>query len=300
MNALYQLLRKLVLPSNATSGARIVLDGTTNAILMYSAANNLIESISATAGVDSAGNHYPAGYCQFGDVTTNIPFVNILNGVVYQGILANRSSNVDYTHVMLTAADSPTSAEFNSPWTAGNNAVQFLYTAGTGSTVGTNAPSFQMQTRGAGNFPLDAVILGALRGGDVTNGPATWQTPAYNPNWADSSAFNGQLGQAVLRFRKGNEDNVRIYGCAVASAGAGAVPFVLPVGWRPLGAPNPPNGTVMIPAMQFDPTGGKVISAMARIDGSGNITFSTAQGFAAIVAGTQVWISGEFPIGNLP
>lgn len=51
----------LTLPTGAVSGARIVLDGLSDVILVYDAADDLIVSIAGSAGVDPYGNAYPQG-----------------------------------------------------------------------------------------------------------------------------------------------------------------------------------------------------------------------------------------------
>lgn len=56
------LLNVLTIPPGATSGARIVLDGTRGAIFIYNAANQLVGSWSGTAGNDGLGNNYPADF----------------------------------------------------------------------------------------------------------------------------------------------------------------------------------------------------------------------------------------------
>lgn len=56
------LLNILTIPPGATSGARIVIDGTRGAIFIYNAANQLVGSWSGTAGNDGLGNNYPADF----------------------------------------------------------------------------------------------------------------------------------------------------------------------------------------------------------------------------------------------
>lgn len=54
------LLNILTIPPGATTGARIVIDGTRGAIFIYNASNQLVGSWSGTAGNDGLGNNYPA------------------------------------------------------------------------------------------------------------------------------------------------------------------------------------------------------------------------------------------------
>lgn len=72
-------LTSLTLPTGATSGARIVLDGTTDTELVYDASGNLIASIAATSGTDGFGNSYPAGISSSGGLISNSIFL-LYNG----------------------------------------------------------------------------------------------------------------------------------------------------------------------------------------------------------------------------
>jgi len=79
-------LNSLTLPEGATSGARIVLDGTTDAELVYNAAGALIASIAATAGADALGNTYPAGISATAGVISQSLFL-LYNGTPTHGNL---------------------------------------------------------------------------------------------------------------------------------------------------------------------------------------------------------------------
>lgn len=296
MQAIYQLLRKLVLPSNATTGARIVIDGNSNAILIYNAANQLTEAISPVSGTDAAGNAYPSGYTAFNPAATPISFTNIKDGIVYQGFIPNATTQPDFTHISFLEAASPTTAEYQSPWTAGNAPIQELYTAGTGSAFGSTAPSLQIQSGGAGNFPVDAVLLGALRGGDPVNGAYAWQTPSYNANWSGTNTFNGQSTVPTLRFRIDNENNLWLYGAFLAGAVApGTTIFVLPAGFRPVSQGGGSN--FFVDAARV--TGGIFSKGNLRIDTSGNVVTANANGLG-VAANDQFWVNGKIAMGALP
>ena len=62
----------ITLPTGAVSGTRIVLDGASDVILIYNAADELAISISPTSGTDSYGNDWVAGVACYdaGDATT--------------------------------------------------------------------------------------------------------------------------------------------------------------------------------------------------------------------------------------
>lgn len=58
-------LRRLILPFGKSTGTRIDLDGVNGWILVYNAANELILSLSPTAGTDASGNSFVAGYAAY-------------------------------------------------------------------------------------------------------------------------------------------------------------------------------------------------------------------------------------------
>lgn len=276
-------------------GTNFELD--TSGMFFYSgtpAHGNLIASIANTAGTDAHSNPYPAGFNSQLDGTTGDPFALMRAGQLILGQIGAAGAQ-DIANAGAISVNSSGTMIVDSPLTATfTHGLQLLLEpAAAGSKP---VALFQGQTN-TDNVSVQAI--GAFVGGDPTNGVATWQVvgvggaAAYAANWASSTTFNGQAGQMVLRYRLTNENAVRVVGCAAATTGANIVPFILPAGFRPT------LGNCMIPAMQFDPTSGKVISSFARVDGSGNIAFATPQGFAAIVNGTQVWIDGVVQIGTI-
>lgn len=93
VQALYQFQRKIVLPTGATTGARIVIDSTQNAIFIYDASNNLVESIAAGSGTDAtSGQKYIAGDTVY-DRVNNI-FANLQAGLVSFGQISGGNMDV--------------------------------------------------------------------------------------------------------------------------------------------------------------------------------------------------------------
>lgn len=77
----------LTLPTGATNPSqRIVLDGTSDTILVYNNSGALIASVAATAGTDGLGNNYPAGISATGGVTSQSTFL-LYNGTPAHGNL---------------------------------------------------------------------------------------------------------------------------------------------------------------------------------------------------------------------
>lgn len=284
------------IPTGATSGERITLDGTRGAIFIYSIAGNLIGSLAGMAGTDPAGNAYPVGFTEFADVNTNIAFTNIFSGIVYEGFLANRSSTPDYTHISFLGAQSPLTSEYQSPWTAGNSTVQVLYTAAAGSTMGVNSPNVAFQANGSVTTDLFMSIIGAIAGGDSVNGIASWQAPSYNANWSATSTYSGQSPVTPLHYRKDAENNLWLYGAFLAGAVLpGTTVFVLPVGYRPISLFG---GTNQFLDCQRD-SGGTITTGRLRVDTSGNVVVAIANGLNLAV-NDQFFANGKIPLGQIP
>lgn len=283
------------IPTGATSGERITLDGTRGAIFIYSSAGNLIGSLAGMAGTDPAGNAYPVGFTEFADVNTNIAFTNIFSGIVYEGFLANRSSTPDYTHISFLGAQSPLTSEYQSPWTAGNSTVQVLYTAASGSSMGVNSPNVAFQANGSVTTDLFMSIIGAIAGGDSTNGIASWQTPSYNTNWSATGTFNTQ-GVTPLHYRKDAENNLWLYGAFLAGAVLpGTTVFVLPTSYRPLSLFG--GGNFLLDCSRL--SGGAVTVGKLRVDTSGNVVVANVNGLGLAV-NDQFFANGRIPLGQIP
>lgn len=61
-------------------GARVVVDGSRTAMLIYNASNQLVQAVSPNSGTDSQGNFYDAGFWSF-DEATGLSF-QLFNGEV--------------------------------------------------------------------------------------------------------------------------------------------------------------------------------------------------------------------------
>lgn len=284
------------IPTGATSGERITLDGTRGAVFVYSNAGNLIGSLSGSAGTDGFGNAYPVGFTEYADVNTNIAFTNMFSGIVYEGFLANRASTPDYNHISFLAAQSSLTSAYQSPWTAGNSFVQMLFTAAAGTTMGVNSPNLALAANGSVNTDLFMSILGAIAGGDSINGIAAWQAPSYNANWSASSTYNGQSPVTPLHYRKDAENNLWLYGCFAAGGTLpGTTVFVLPVGYRPVSLFG---GNNQFLDCQRD-SAGTVTTGRLRIDTSGNVVVANANGLGLVI-NDQFFANGKIPLGQIP
>lgn len=109
----------LTLPGGAVTGARIVIDGTRDAIFVYDAAGALFASLAATAGTDGLGNAFLAGLTFYNGghvignwsaggfeiITPNAPTSMISVTPVFS---ANVSPKLQWTNALSPAGGLPT------------------------------------------------------------------------------------------------------------------------------------------------------------------------------------------------
>ncbi|MFJ2174321.1 hypothetical protein ACIOHE_15585 [Streptomyces sp. NPDC087851] len=184
-----------------------------------------------------------------------------------------------------------------------------LYYAGTPMvTVGINgAASFAGQLSaqtlniGSGSSSIggDLTVTGASSvgadqsiGGAVKKTGETWQTPAFAATWASGTALGGNATFRGLQYRKTADDEVRVVGAAVSS-GAGTTITTLPAGYRP-----PANKRALIRAY-FSSGSGTPTSGWAQVTEGGVIAVGSSISGYTIANGTQCYIDGTFPLGNL-
>lgn len=80
----------IVLPTGATSGARVIIDGTNDRILVYDQNGALVESVAASAGADDAGNAYVQGFGSYAPDAARA-YTQLTNGGVAFGVLTDPS-----------------------------------------------------------------------------------------------------------------------------------------------------------------------------------------------------------------
>lgn len=209
----------LTLPTGATTGARIVLDGTSDTILVYDSLNNLVESIAVTAGTDAAGNHYAAGDTVY-DHTGNT-FASLQSGILYCGALVNGApdiANAAQVHYLPVGNGDFQLLSNLRPLTNQNNAMQLLMVPGNSTNLG--GPQFTMADF-LGTAPVRGNIAGALQ---------YMLTGQTLPGWQNLQASDMAAGYTniSLRYRIDVEDNLIIDGeftqtTGVTGAGGAAI-----------------------------------------------------------------------------
>lgn len=262
-------VNSLTIPTGATTGARIVIDGSSDAILLYNSTNNLIISLAATAGTDSLGNSYPAGLNVSGGGLINVPAPTpgsvVFTSEVYGDAFARMNFLVDGT---MTWGNGAAPADTN------------FYRSQTG----------QLQTDGAlgvgTKLKVNTYIVREVSGQD-----AAWQTVAnggitLNAGWATDAT---SPGTQLLQYRIDAQDNLVIVGCChTTSATPSATIFSV-------------AGLYMPKALQraaVDQSAGGVqsINRVNISSSTGAVTLATA----VAAANVDVYFDVCVPLGNLP
>ncbi len=269
----------ITLPSGATSGARVVIDGTADTIIVYRADNSIAVSIAAAAGTDAYGNAFPAGVYSFNDADGQA--ILVANGVL--SLISTSEPNDPST--MLNQG--PGLAE----WYSGTNGlgtqdgvIATLLAGSPGhSTLDGNEPQLTLQD-GKASSPVSLALSGAVVYTSDAGVRDTWQTPTLGSGWA----LGPQGGSfQSLQFRRDGFDNVVLSGVIhCTSATPSSTLFTLPSGYQPIAGHRPG-----ITSNQ----GGTYAARSIEISTSGVVTVDPVP----TVAGTDLYIYTFFPRGNL-
>ncbi|WP_435173312.1 hypothetical protein [Actinacidiphila sp. bgisy145] len=174
-----------------------------------------------------------------------------------------------------------------------NAFVRLMAGSSTATTGTTSYPAMQVDG--------DVAVQGAVVKQSTTwdpvayrYAPVTWQTPTWATGWASGGTLGGNSTFRGLQYRLTAEDEVWVYGAAVASSGAGTTVTTLPAGYRP-----PTNKRCLIRAY-FSSGSGTPVSGWAQVTEAGVINVSSSLSGWTVAAGTQVFLDGRFPLGNIP
>lgn len=249
---------------------------------------NLVVSITNTDGTDAFGNDYLNGVVTYvsgtfsGIASGDLRVGDVADGYPTSGIIGALG-----THSLLITAPTPTGFD---------DSATVTLVSGDTTTTPQSSASYPHIDIGAGTAGVMAWTNGAVIKSSVNGGVSTaetWNTPTFNANWASTGTLNGNSTFHGLQYRKDAEDNVWLYGAAVAS-GAGASIFTLPAGYRP-----PTNNRAMIPCWIFDSSAGTVDCHMCQVTDAGIVNLATTLTSVTIAAGDQVFLNGKFPLGNI-
>jgi hypothetical protein len=119
---------------------------------------------------------------------------------------------------------------------------------------------------------------------------STWQTPTFGATWATTGTLGGNSTFKGMQFRKTAEDEVWIYGAAVSSGTASTI-FTLPTGYLP-------PVRAMLPCY-FSSGSGTPLAGWVQVTNTGSVAGNVTISGWTVASGTQVFINGKFPLGNI-
>lgn len=242
----------LVIPTGATSGARIAINvDQSGAILVYNAAGQLFESIAAAGGTDPFGNTYGAGFIvgvpdhpqvvitTGGDGRSGLIFfptgsTHIHNSGALQAFQQNGSGTASYDQLQIIGPqDSVQLDNIISTWLSSSNdgtqqaQLQEYYSDPSGTLHLYRIVDF------AGQIINAATITGVHPGTGTTRANAavaeTWQTPALGTGWATGDQAAGYW---PLQYRMQPDGSVWLFGeIHSTSATPAATLFTLGTGY---------------------------------------------------------------------
>lgn len=241
-------LTSLTLPQGATSGARIVLDGTRDVILVYNSLSQLFASLAAGAGSDGLGNNFPQGFKVGVSGSAGVviqPGSDGRTGIIFfPGIVPNVSNDAHLQlnqqgvgtaqHSFLTIASAVDTTQ--------NDAVFINWHASPrdGTTFAKLTFAYQDPASVVHDYAVmdlsGLAVTGSITAVQPGTGTSrvnvaaaeTWHAVAYANGWADFA------GHQAVRYRKSPENRVWLDGDAAPGTWAnGTVIFTLPVGYRP-------------------------------------------------------------------
>jgi hypothetical protein len=245
-------LSSLTLPEGATSGARIVLDGTRDVILIYNAAGTLVGSWAASAGTDSLGNAFPANILVGAAGSPNV-HIDVLGG---EGIVFFPSGAPGETNAAALQVVQPDPVNQNTDlvlksaqMTPGDYVALNATSSSSNGVDATNLSGDYVDTAATPHRFLTLTLAGTAITGSVTavtpgTGTSranvataeTWHAaaPLLAANWTVTGVAN-----APLRYRmEGTAGGVVRLDGEVITTGAGPWPtngqiFILPTSYHP-------------------------------------------------------------------
>lgn len=261
-----------VIPTGATAGARIVLNGTTGQIEIYNSSNQLVTTLGG-----------PVGAITNIDPSTGLQVQLALGALQFPVSRAMVSQDTGTNALLL---------ESGVPFPAGINRraiAQLLQGTTSGITGGANTPRVKFLPE-AGALAEDLYLPGTLLYSDTSGVATTWQIPVMSGGYALGSSASALYQN--LQYRFDAFDNVVIEGaCHATSAQAAGAHglFSLPVAYRP---------TKIHPTAGIHANSADVTQAVIRViaDPAGSVSFYTT---AAIAINDNFYFQMLVPRGNI-
>lgn len=278
----------LTLPTGATSGARIVLDGASSELLVYDMDGNLIGSISPVDTTDPEGNTVYQGIVNYaGEEYVQLGFGNLILGVQ-----PDPNDPAFQPQVGLVGVVGDSSAIFLQ--SATNQDLPHIATMllrGGDTTKPVSDPDYPHAAIGDSSQGTALWSEGPLIKADLNGNLYTWQTPTFASGWSSATTLNGNTGFLPMEFRMMGEDDVWVLGAATSS-GTGATLFTLPAAYRP-----PAGARCLLDAYFF--TGSAVVAGHVQVTEAGAVAANASLSGVTPAAGLQVFVNGKFPLKNV-
>lgn len=271
----------------AADGRRVVLDDS-GALQTYDDEDNLTNYMGGVNNVIWNQSGFPSG-----------EYVGMIAGNLVLAVgnaQVNEDSGADLGNVGLIGVlghgfgyigQSPVSSTMSVPLF-----VEYL----SGAPGGTTGTATMPQVQVTGDISVAGSVVKQTTTWDSTNlryMNESWHTPTWSTGWATGGTLNGNATFRGLQYRLTAEDEVWVYGAAVASTGAGATITTLPTGYRP-----PTNKRCLIRAY-FSSGSGTPVSGWAQVTEAGAVNVGASLSGWTVASGTQVFLDGRFPLGNL-
>lgn len=290
----------IVLPTGATSGSRIVLDGQSGIILVYDQFNNLIASVSPKQTTDAAGNTILEGIANY----VGSEYVQMDVGNLFLGVLPNPADPTfvpvpglagikgDSSAIILQSA-----ANQDLPDPSFIICVSGVDTAGTGHAtyphheilgdiwVVVDAP------QGGNPKNNNALIAAPVPIGQSNPIPETWHPVTLGTGWATGPGISGSY--PPLQFRRDGLDNIHLFGTFHATS---TTPSTI-IGTGLIGVNLATLGGVSVigPAQRMISTGGAI---PMYAENTGAIRSAALP--SPISVNDTFMVDQSYPLGNIP
>lgn len=289
----------IILPTGAMSGARIVIDGTNDRILVYDTDGALVDSVAASAGADPMGNAYLQGVATYNtDVDRTYAQLNqgslFLGGMNLPGITP---AGVFYSRLV----GPPDRYElFMSSGGAGNATISAVSQSAGGSgdsELNLNADHVDLN---GGQLVLHGNVQGWGHVGGrgiLTNsvGVTTTETNAYTTpvTFETDRAYRITVKGLATSTVGGDQARVRVH--KLNNAGPTYIDTMngLPI---PTAAANVPY---MVSAVLTNTTGSQIVTSLTttyvRLSGSGTVSISASVSNGAYTMIEDIGQASDFP-----
>lgn len=269
MQSLWQYFRTFTVPSFATTGARIVLDGVSGTLRIYNSSNQLTVQMGGADG-------------SIIDLSSTV-FAKLVNGALLLGKIVGgvpdttNAANFEYVPggVDFTALNSHLA-----PASSLNDAMQILIGPG---AAGLAPPQILLIDK-LRTATVQAIVSGAWVFGELTGVAATWQTPTAT----------GGYTVTTLQYRRDAEDNVHWAGeivqtTGVTGANGATVTTAVPAEFRP-------TKTWVVPAAWISTTSVAKGAAVFFVNSSGTLVLAWPSSTAN---GDKFSFNAKIPLGNI-